>query len=121
VVQEGNRKSLSPSVIITAHPEVILITVDQRVQRGSFFSTSICSVMNTMEDQSQGEGSGRESMDIDVMATENIKHFRHNSLALVVYPWATGVVMEPDLLNIFDQDHFAFVSSTSKAFIPQIQ
>jgi hypothetical protein len=69
-----------------------------------------------MKDQTQGEGSGGESMDIDATATENVKRFRHNSLALVVYPWATGVVMEPDLSNIFDQDHFAFVSFTSKVF-----
>ena len=52
----------------------------------------------------------REEIDIDKRVTENDKTFWHNSLALVTYPWASGVVMQPDLSNVFDQDHFAFVS-----------
>jgi len=73
--------------------------------------------MNSLEDQSQGEeGSGDDGMDIDSTVTENVKRFRKNSLALVVYPWATGVVMESELSNVFNEDHFAFVSLTRKSF-----
>ena len=46
---------------------------------------------------------------------ENIVNFRHNSLALVTYPWATGAVMEDRLSTIFEQDHYAFVSGSSIA------
>jgi len=46
---------------------------------------------------------------------ENIVNFRHNSLALVTYPWTSGAVMEDRLSNIFKEDHYAFVSGSSIA------
>jgi len=47
--------------------------------------------------------------------TETIVNFRHNSLALVTFPWASGAVMMDRLSNVFEEDHYAFVSGTSIA------
>lgn len=49
-------------------------------------------------------------MDVDSTIAKNNPNFRHNSLVLVTYPWASGVIMEPDLSKSFDEDHFAYVS-----------
>jgi hypothetical protein len=50
------------------------------------------------------------NMDVDTrVVTETRKGFRHNALVLVVYPWSTGVIMEPDLSNTFERNHYAFV------------
>ena len=76
--------------------------------------------MNPVEQPSQRETSGGKGMDINTRVMENGKTFRHNSLALVMYPWASGVVMQPDLSNVFDQDHFAFVSSATNPVCIQI-
>ena len=53
--------------------------------------------------------------------TENIVNFRHNSLALVTFPWTSGTVMEDRLSTIFEGDHYAFVSGTSSAIYTIIQ
>jgi len=37
------------------------------------------------------------------------KVFRHDALALVTYPWGSGIVMQPDLSKVFETSHFASV------------
>jgi len=46
---------------------------------------------------------------------QNIRNFRHNSLALVTYPWTSGAVMQERLSTVFEEDHCAFVSGSSIA------
>lgn len=59
-----------------------------------------------LEDQNLGEG----RMEIDPTSPENIPTFRHNALVVATYPWASGIVMAPTLSNIFDKNHFGYVS-----------
>ena len=50
-------------------------------------------------------------MDVDGSSlTKGPSGFRHNALALVAYPWATGIVMKEDLSSTFEENHYAFVS-----------
>ena len=61
--------------------------------------------------------------DADIVSSELIKGptgFRRNALALVSYPWTTGVVMCHDLSKIFDEDHYAFVSVLLFPLLPEI-
>lgn len=46
----------------------------------------------------------------DNMEIDAIKTFRHNSLMLVTYPWRSVAVMEPDLSQLFEEEHLAYVS-----------
>jgi hypothetical protein len=59
---------------------------------------------------SRDEERSEDEIIVDTGIAENVKGFRHNSLALVTYPWASGVIMQPNLSKIFDQNHYAFVS-----------
>jgi hypothetical protein len=56
------------------------------------------------------ENTGRGNMDIDQTMAQQIPTFRHNSLVVATYPWATGIVMSPTLSNAFDENHFGYVS-----------
>jgi hypothetical protein len=69
---------------------------------------------NSLEEEAQGASSGGDKMDIDV-TPENVQTFRQNSLALVTYPWTSGVIMQSDWSKFFDQEHFAFVSFVTHA------
>lgn len=64
---------------------------------------------NSMKEELQRDTSGADKMDVDVRP-ENVQTFRQNSLALVTYPWTSGVVMQSDWSKFFDEEHFAFVS-----------
>ena len=77
-------------------------------------------------DDTAAENSGVSSMDFwneehpdDVMVggltAQNIRNFRHNSLALVTYPWTSGAIMQERLSTVFEEDHYAFVSGSSIA------
>jgi len=55
-----------------------------------------------------------EQPPIDMMP-DAIKTFHHNSLTLVTYPWASVAVMKPDLSQLFDEEHFAYVSLVTYA------
>lgn len=59
-----------------------------------------------VEDENTDQG----NMDIDPTIVEHVKGFRHNSLVVATYPWASGIVMAPSLLNAFEKNHFGVVS-----------
>ena len=59
-----------------------------------------------LEDQNLGE----ESMEIDQTSIENGPTFCHNALVVATYPWASGIIMAPTLSNIFEKNHFGYVS-----------
>jgi hypothetical protein len=56
------------------------------------------------------ENTGQGNMDIDQTIVGHVKGFRHNSLVVATYPWASGIVMAPSLLNMFEKNHFGVVS-----------
>lgn len=76
-------------------------------------------VWTTLMD-SNDQNLGAETMDIDV-TPEMEETFRQNSLALVTYPWSSGIVMESDWFEWFDEEHFAYVSFATHVFISQIE
>ena len=65
---------------------------------------------NDIAMNSRDEEQPEDEIMVDSGIAENVKGFCHNSLVLVTYPWASGVIMQPNLLNIFDQNHYAFMS-----------
>jgi len=68
-----------------------------------------------------GGGSHNDEMDVDSnMLTQRRKTFRANALVFVTYPWATGVVMEDNLSQIFPENHYAFVSLSFVSIIEAI-
>ena len=71
------------------------------------------STPNDSDDHMQNAGA--DDMDIDV-TPEKEETFRQNSLALVTYPWTTGIVMQSDWSKCFDREHFAFASFSTDAF-----
>jgi len=58
----------------------------------------------------KGKDSAEINMDVDIPTTASVKSFRHRALALVTFPWTSGAVMQQNLSNIFEEDHYAFVS-----------
>jgi len=58
----------------------------------------------------EGSPEINRDMDVDTPTTGNVKSFRHRSLALITYPWTSGVVMQHTLSSIFEEDHYAYVS-----------
>ena len=65
---------------------------------------------NDVAMNSRDEERPEDEITVDSGIAESVKGFRHNSLTLVTYPWASGVIMQPNLSKIFDQNHYAFVS-----------
>ena len=65
---------------------------------------------NDVATNSRDEEQLEDEMIMDSGIAENLKGFHHNSLALVMYPWASGVIIQPNLSKIFDQNHYAFMS-----------
>jgi len=59
-----------------------------------------------LEDENIGQG----HMDVDPTIVGNHNGFRHNALVVATYPWTSGIVMAPSLLNTFEENHFGFVS-----------
>jgi hypothetical protein len=59
-----------------------------------------------VEDENTDQG----NMDIDLTIVDHVKGFRHNSLVVATYPWTSGIVMAPSLLNTFEKNHFGVVS-----------
>ena len=41
--------------------------------------------------------------------TDRRNAFRRNALVLVTYPWASGILMQDDLSQVFAKDHYTFV------------
>jgi len=62
---------------------------------------------HTLEDQDTAHG----NMDIDQTTGVNVQAFRHNALVVATFPWTTGIVMAPTLLNVFQENHFGYVSA----------
>ena len=71
-----------------------------------FDGTGGTGILPNLEDQNIGQG----NMDVDTTIAENHKGFHHNALVVATYPWASGIVMEPSLLNVFEENHFGVVS-----------
>lgn len=71
---------------------------------------SVVRNVHHLNDKNTGQG----NMDIDQTIEQHVPTFRHNSLVVATYPWATGIVMSPTLSNAFDDNHFGYVSGSPR-------